>query len=70
MISGFAQDCLVYNTAEPEMSLLNLGLSNLASEIDEDAPDWLIDLLHGVYTMKAARYEIELYDKEVMKAVK
>ena len=26
------------------MSLLNIGLSNLALKIDEDTPDWLIDL--------------------------
>ena len=52
------------------MSHLKLGLWNLALKIDEDATDWLIDLLHGVSTMKAVRDEIELYDKEVMKAVK
>ena len=48
------------NTAERAMSLLNLSLSNLALKIDEDAPDWLIDLLHGVSTIKAVRDEIEL----------
>ena len=42
------------------MPLLNLSLSNLALKIDEDAPDWLIDLLHGVSTIKAVRDEIEL----------
>ena len=52
------------------MSLLNIGLLNLALKIDEGAPDWLIDLLHGVSKLKAVRDEIELYDKEVLKAVK
>ena len=58
------------NISQRAMYLLKPGLSNLALKIDEDAPDWLIDLLDGVSTMKAVRYEIELYDKEVLKAVK
>ena len=58
------------NTAEWAMSLLNIGLSNLAFKIDEDAPDWLVDLLHGVSTMRAVWDEIELYKKEVLKAIK
>ena len=52
------------------MSLLNVGLSNLALKIDEDAPDWIIDLLHGVSKMKAVQDEIELYDKDFLKSVK
>ena len=52
------------------MSLLNPGLLNLELKIDKDALYWIIDLLHGVSTMKAVRDEIELYDKEVLKAVK
>ena len=41
------------------MYLLNLDLSNLAMKINEDAPDWLIDLLHVVSAMKEVRYQIE-----------
>ena len=52
------------------MSLLNLGLLNLALTIYGDAPDWLIYLLHDVSTMKSVQDEIELYDKEVMKDTK
>ena len=59
-----------HNIAQRKMSLLKFGLSNLALKIDEDATDWIIDLLHGVSTMKAVQDEIELYTKEVLKAVK
>ena len=51
------------NTAERSMYLLNLGVSNLALKIDEDAPICIIDLLHGVSTMKVVQDEIELYGK-------
>ena len=54
------------NTVEKSMSVLNLGLANLALMIDPTAPSWLFDLLEGCGSMKDVRLSIMQHDLEMV----
>jgi hypothetical protein len=52
------------------MSLLNIGLSNLALNLDSDTPRFLTDeVLSGCGSMKSVREAIAQYDLEVQAAI-
>eukprot|EP00957_Ditylum_brightwellii_P051806 3928780-Ditylum_brightwellii.AAC.1 len=58
------------NTEEQLMSVLNLGLTNLALNIDPDTPKWLQEeVLGDCSSMKMIRAAVDAYDKEHPKAV-
>ena len=57
------------NTVERCMSILNLGLANLALSLDPEAPDWVFDLIEGNNSMKKIREEVAQYDAELKKAI-
>ena len=57
------------NTAERPMSNLNRGLSSLALRLNPDRPDWLLDLLSGVSSMKGIRRILAEYDNIMEHAI-
>lgn len=57
------------NPAEQVMSILNLGLANMALQINQYTLIWLDGLLKGVQSMAVVRCEIYAYDAELPKVI-